>query len=158
MVAHDVGRARGDAPAVQLGLLLDTGGPGATVQAASRVIVRSPDIHSPNVDWASTLLAPDGRRVLRSVTICVSTSKNECYDVAHVYIYSARSGRRLVALREPARNVQIDLMWSNPGGTSYVFSAVAEGSGPPFIRAFRYGVGRLLIGMRLPAQTVTATW
>jgi hypothetical protein len=138
--------------------LLDTRGPGTTVQAASRVIVRTPDIHSPNVDWATTLLAPDGTRVLRSVTICGRTSPDECYDTAHVYAYSARSGQRLVALREPARNIEVDLMWSSPGGTSFVFSAVAEGSGPPFIRAFRYARGAILTGIGLPAQTVTATW
>jgi hypothetical protein len=139
--------------------LLDTRGPGTTVQAASRVIVRTPDIHSPNVDWATTLLAPDGTRVLRSVTICVRTSPDECYDTAHVYGYSARSGRRLAALDDRgARNVEVDLMWLSPGGTSFVYSAVAEGSGPPFIRAFRYVPGAILTGMRLPAQTVTATW
>ena len=138
--------------------LLDTGGAGTTVQAASRVIVRSPDIHSPNVDWATTLLAPDGSRVLRSVTICVRTSKNECYDVAHVYIYFSALGRQLVALSNRAHNVDVDLMWSNPGGTLYVFSEVAEGQGPPFIRAFRYAPGQILHEMRLPAQTVSAYW
>jgi hypothetical protein len=136
--------------------LLDTGGPGATVQAASRVIVRSPDIHSPNVDWASTLMAPDGGRVLRSVTICVRTGPNTCYDVSHVYGYSARSGHLLTVLNDQARNVIWNLLWTNPDARSFVLSGQSEGYGP-FISAVRYAGGHLT-GMRLPAQTVSAYW
>lgn len=138
--------------------LLDTTGPGATVQAASRIIVRSVNLHSPNSDWNSMLISPDGSRVLRSVTVCVPTSKNECYDVAHVYGYSARSGRQLMALDNRAHNVEVGLMWLNPGGTQFVFSSLAEGQGPPFIVAARYTGSGTLDAVHLPAQTVAATW
>ena len=138
--------------------LLDTASQAATVQGASRIIVRPPVIHSQWVDWTTTLLSPDGRRVLRSVTICVPSGKNECYDVAHVYGYSARSGRRLLALSNRAHNVEVDLMWLNPGGTHFVFSELAEGSGPPFITTFGFTPGGLLSRMPLPPQTVDAAW
>lgn len=138
--------------------LLDTASQATTVQAASRIIVRPPRIHSKWVDWNTTLLSPDGSRVLRSVTICVPVAKNECYDVAHLYGYSARSGRQLINLSNRVHNVDVGLMWLNPGGTHLVASELAEGNGPPFIKAFRYTPGGFMASEPLPPQTVAAAW
>jgi hypothetical protein len=88
--------------------LLNTSSRGTTVQAASRVIARSPNLHAQNSDWNSTLIAPDGSQAVRTAR-------------------------------------------------SYIMSSLAEGDGPPFVSAARYAGGHRT-AMRLPAQTITATW
>lgn len=136
--------------------LLDTGGRGTTVQAASRVIARSLNLHASYTDWNSSLIAPDGRRVLRTVIDCVPTSKNSCYVVSRIYRYDA-NGRVAWILTDRVRDMDWDLLWSGPDARSFIVSSLAEGDGPPFISAARYAGGHWS-PLRLPAQTLTAAW
>lgn len=137
--------------------LLDTDSHASTVRAASRIIVRPPRIRSLWLDWNTTMLSPDGRRVLRSVTICEPTSRYRCHGVTRGYGYSARSGRQLLALSSRGNTVQDDVVWLSPGGTRFVFTTLTRAHWP-YIAAYRYTPGPLLWSMPLPPHTVAVTW
>jgi hypothetical protein len=129
---------------------------GGTLQDASKIIVRSPNLHT-QVDWDATLISPDGSTVLRSAVVSIPVGQHESYDVSRLYVYAARSGRLERTMDFPAHGIDETVLWSSPSGAAFILSRVAEGLGPGYITASLRADGRWY-ALALPAQAQQVAW
>lgn len=135
--------------------LLDTATRAGDLLSDSRNLVRSPNLHV-FVTWNAAFITPDGRHVLRSAIVPVPVSRNEYYDRSWIYDYSARSGALIKSLTSQSA-IDWKLLWSSPGGQSFIASSLNENQDTGFITAARYIRGHWQ-PIPLPAQTLTAAW
>jgi hypothetical protein len=131
-----------------------TGRDSGNLLADSKLLVRSPNLHV-FVTWNAALIAPDGGRLLRSAIVPVPVTKNSFYDRPWIYTYAA-TGQLLRSMVGP-RNINWAVLWTSPNGQSFIASSVSESQDTGFITAARFADGHWT-RLRLPAQTLTATW
>ena len=134
--------------------LLDTNRGGGNLLAASRNLVRSPDLHV-YVTWNAALITPDGSHVLRSAIVPVPVTSNSFYDRSWIYDYT--SAGALTRSLTSRRGLDWTLLWSSPDGQSFIASTTNENQDTGFITAALYAHGRWR-PIPLPAQTLTAAW
>jgi hypothetical protein len=106
--------------------------------------------------WTSTIVTPDGSRVLRSAIVAVPVAKNTYYDVPRIYEYSVRTGRAIDILRG-GRGVNMTVLWSSPDGHALILSSSYEGDQTGYLIA-AVQAGRHWTPLRLPAGTLAASW
>jgi len=137
--------------------LLDTSATGRSVQAISKVIVRTHNRHYQE-DWTNTIITPDGSRVIRSALVSVKVTRHTSYDVPHIFRYSVASGEATWSMRGN-RRAGWTVVWSSRNGHSIVVAKRNEYDPRPtgFITAAIFGAGRWT-RVPLPAKTVAVAW
>jgi hypothetical protein len=134
---------------------LDTRSAAASVQAASKVIVRTHNRHC-QVDWTNTIIAPDGSRVLRSALVFVKIGKHASRTVPHVFTDSAASGKTIGRLSGPGRD-NWTLLWSSQHGRAFAIAiSRLVGSSRTITAAIHHGGHWTPIPV--PARTLTVAW
>jgi hypothetical protein len=137
--------------------LLDTSAAGRSVQAISKVIVRTHNRHYQE-DWTNTIITPDGSRVIRSALVGVKVTRYTSYDVPHIFRYSVASDEATWSMRGN-RRAGWTVVWSSQNGHSIVVARSYEYDPRPtgFITAAIFQAGRWT-RVPLPAKTVAVAW
>ena len=135
--------------------LLDTEKAGASVQAVSRVILRTHNRHYP-VTWTGTIIAPDGSVVLRSAMAGNGPGGPRGPYVAYLYRYSAATGRLLWQLRGGS-TTSMTVLWSDAGGQVVIIGRLRLGRTQHYLTAVVRADGHG-VPVPLPTRTVTVAW
>jgi hypothetical protein len=134
--------------------LLDTAAAGGNLLTDSKLLIRPPALPGHSA-WTSTLLAPDGNRILRSAIVQVPGVKGRYTFVSRIYDYLL-AGTRVVRLTS-GRDRRWDLLWASKDGQSFIVWSALENGRTQAPTALRYSGGRWT-KIPLPPDTLTAAW